>query len=400
LRLAVFGWVQEGGGSVASAHFQLCGALLKSGHHLDFYADPSFVPDPGYRTPRFEYVPVEVSLRRELDPDRFPGSMKVAVSRLGGARRTRRYRELGVLIARSRHSALPYDAVLFLGTPPGSTIDGIPTIVWPQSSPQNELLAIRNMSSSIKRISGRSAYLKLRLYYEVKDRLAWRWARRHYLVLASRAARDEAVAFGVPVDRVCVTPYAVDLARFVPGETPSAPLRRVLCIGRLDPRKRVDLLVDAVAVLATRRDDFRVDVIGRDGYIPGWSAFVEQAGRHLPITYRDAVPQSEILEHLQSADVVVQPSEREEFGHAVAEALACGIPVVTGPTNGTREYAPRDASVTFDRYNPQSLAEAIEGALAISRAPSVRAACRAAAGAFAPERVAATVVDFIRASGV
>jgi glycosyltransferase involved in cell wall biosynthesis len=395
LRLAVFGWVQDGAGSVSSAHFHLCQELLVAGHQLDFYADPSFVPNPGYGVTRFHYVPVHVELRRELDPNQFAPSMRVLMSRLSGMRRTRRYREHGMILAQSRHLERPYDAVLFLGTPPGSTIAGVPTIVWPQSAPQNELFAVRGISEAVVRVSGLPAYLKLRAFYEVKDRVVWRWAHHHHLILASRAARDAAIAFGAPPERVCVAPYPIDLERFAPARTPSDPVRRILCVGRLDPRKRIDLLVDAVALLASRRSDFQVDVIGRDGYIAGWSAFVERASANLPITYTNAVGQSEIIDRLHGADIVVQTSEHEEFGHAVAEALACGVPVVIGPTNGTREYVPAHGSAVFDRYAPESLARAIDRALVISREPSARAACRDAAGAFATDKVAATVTRFI-----
>jgi glycosyltransferase involved in cell wall biosynthesis len=400
LHLGVFGWVQEGSGSVSSAHFHLCRELLSAGHQIEFYADPNFVPDPGYSGPQFCYVPVPVELRYELHPNRFPAGMRILAERLGGRRRTRRYLGHGMIVAESRHRTQPYDALLFLGTPPGRTIAGVPAVVWPQSAPQNELVAVRGLRAPVARVSGLPAYLKLRLFYEVKDRFAWSWAHHHYSIVASQAARDETVAFGVPPERVCVTPYAIDLERFAPTEIPSGPVKRILCIGRLDPRKRIDLLVDAVALLAARRTDFQVEVIGRDGYIRGWSRFVERSGRHLPITYVDAMSQSEIIRKLHGADLVVQPSEREEFGHAVAEALACGVPVVIGPSNRTREYAPPRGSVVFDRYTPDSLARAVERGLVISRDPSARADCRAAAGAFAPDRVAATVASFVSAAAV
>jgi len=396
LRLAVLGHVKDGGGSVSSAHFQLCQALLEDGHELDLYAVPSFVPDPGYDSLRFHYVPVSVVTRIEGDFRFLPSNLRVFVHRMAGRSRGRRFCKHAMTEARSRHALEPYDAILFLGRPPQATIAEIPTVVWPQGAPQNELEAIRGLAKPITRVAGRSAYLQARLYYEVKDRFVWRWARRHRLVLASNAARRQAVRFGVAPERVCVAPYPVDLARFTPGSIPDGPVRQILCIGRLDPRKRVDLLVDAVAILASKRDDFRVDVIGRDGSLAGWSKFVENAGRSLPITYGNAIPQAEILERLHQADVVVQPSEREEFGSAVAEALACGVPVVTGPTNGTSEYVPDDGSASFDRYEPDSLADALERALALSRHPAARSACRAAAQLFAADRVAATIVKFIR----
>jgi glycosyltransferase involved in cell wall biosynthesis len=286
--------------------------------------------------------------------------------------------------------------MLFLGLPPHSTIDGVPTFVWPECGPRTELDAVRGLSKPIARVSGRASYVKLRLYYEVKDRLVWDWTRRNHMIVASWLGRQQAVAFGVPAERIRVVPYPIDLDRFKVGEIPSGATRRVLCIGRLDPRKRIDLLVDAVAILARRRNDFQVEVIGRDGYLRGWSALVQEAGRRLPITYTGAVPQSQLVGRLREADVLVQPSEWEEFGHAVAEALACGVPVVTGPTNGTGAYAPTGGSAKFERYTPDSLADAIDRALAMSRDPSARAACRTAAEAFAADRVASSVEEFIR----
>lgn len=395
LRLAVFGWVQENAGSISSAHYQLCRALLAAGHQIDFYADPSFIPHPGYESAGFEYVPIEVKFRWEPDPTRFPAPTRLLVDRLRGRRRSGRFREQGMIRARARHAVQNYDASLFLGIPPGSTIEGIATVVWPQGAPQNELHAVRSLAKPISRVSGGTDYLKVRLYYEIKDHLVWGWARRHHLVLASEFARREAIRFGIAPDRVCVAPYPLDLDRFSPAPIPTGPLRRVLCVGRLDPRKRVDLLVDAIALLGERRNDLHAEVVGRDGYIKGWSAFVERAGTRHPITYSQPVSQNEIVTRLHQADVVVQPSEHEEFGSAVAEALACGVPVVTGPTNGTGEYAPNAGSFHFDRYDPVALADAIERALSLSRDPAARAANRAAAQAFAPERVASIVADFI-----
>lgn len=381
---------------MSSAHFQLCRALLDQGHHIDLYGVPGFIPRPDFASPRFAYMPIEVELGREIDQLKAPVSMQPFVARLAGRRRTNRYRDHSMIVARSLHASEPYDAALFLGTAPRGGLDGVPTVVWPQCAPQSELIAVRGLRGPVTRVSGLGAYLRLLLYYEFKDRVTWTWATSHHIVLASRASRDIATDFGVSAKRVCVTPYAIDLQRFSPGPTPTAARRTVLCVGRLDPRKRVDLLIDAVRVLAARRSDFDVHVIGRDAYIPGWAAWVQKQARGLPITYSDAVPQSEIVERLRTADVVVQPSEQEEFGHAVAEALACGVPVVTGPTNGTGEYTPAGASVRFERYEADSLAAAIERALALSREPATRAACREAASAFDPDRVARAVADHVR----
>lgn len=399
LRMAVFGWVQENAGSVSSANFQLCRALLDQGHRIDLFVIEGFVPDPGYEHQEFVYAPVALGKSREALVRRLPAAVRPLAEKLAGRLRSNQYRVRAIDAARTSHACDPYDAALFLGLPPTATLRGVPNVVWAQGPPRNELIAVRRLREPVSRISGVKAYVRLRVYYEIKDRLTWRWARSpHYLVLASRASRQVAADFGIEPRRVCVAPYPVDLQRFTPGPIPTGDVRRVLCVGRLDPRKRVDLLVDAVRLLAARRTDFWVEVIGRDAYLPGWGAWVRQHAEGLPLSYRDAIPQAEVLERMRQADVLVQPSEQEEFGSAVAEALACGVPVVTGPTNGTGEYAPAEASVHFDRYDPGTLAAALERALSFSRDPSARAACRQAAQAFDARRVAVAVADHTRAA--
>jgi glycosyltransferase involved in cell wall biosynthesis len=58
----------------------------------------------------------------------------------------------------------------------------------------------------------------------------------------------------------------------------------------------------------------------------------------------------------------LQPSENENFGGAVAEGLACGVPSVLGPTNGTADIT-NGTEFRFDRYEPNDVACAMERAM-------------------------------------
>src|SRR4029077_5215718 len=61
---------------------------------------------------------------------------------------------------------------------------------------------------------------------------------------------------------------------------------------------------------------------------------------------------------LAQQDVLVKPSDEENFGSSVAEAQACGLPVVVGRTNGNADYlCSRDIHLQDDR--PETLAEAL-----------------------------------------
>jgi glycosyltransferase involved in cell wall biosynthesis len=180
------------------------------------------------------------------------------------------------------------------------------------------------------------------------------------------------------------------LERFRPTERqPSAAGQEkvVLCLGRLDPRKRVDLLVQATRILARRRSDFHVRVVGRSGYAPGWQQLVTDAEATLPISYSPQVPQAEAARMLAEARVAVQASENEEFGHAVAEALASGTQVVIGPSNHTAEYVLEGSGIVFARYEPEALARALDQALDVGVEVATER-CRAAAeAAFTVENI-------------
>jgi len=53
---------------------------------------------------------------------------------------------------------------------------------------------------------------------------------------------------------------------------------------------------------------------------------------------------------MQRHDLLAQPSDEENFGSSVAEAQACGLPVIVGATNGNADYlSSRDIHLADDQ---------------------------------------------------
>jgi glycosyltransferase involved in cell wall biosynthesis len=93
----------------------------------------------------------------------------------------------------------------------------------------------------------------------------------------------------------------------------------------------------------------------------------------------------------------VQASENENFGSAVAEALACGTPVVVGPTNGTADYIDSNSRV-FEAYMPRSVAATVLSTLEARRERPLEvreSARRAAERWFAAPTVAGRLLEII-----
>jgi glycosyltransferase involved in cell wall biosynthesis len=369
--------VDEQAGSLASANHLVLGELLRRGVEVDFYANRRHVPPPaGLGGEGFRYVGV--------DPPRLAGAVPdvrgVSWALTPAVRRTWR-RQYGH-VASQEHAAAPYDALVCLSTPPAFTIPGVPTIAWLQGPLQTELEAIRRLRRQIVRTSGRPFYAALTTYYRADallDRSVLRGCDR--VICGSRWAQAQVARGGYPAERTSALPYPVDLDAFCPppgGREAGPPT--LLSLGRLDPRKRLDLLLAAFALVLDEVPDARLRIVGRPGYAPRQLSLLDGFARSDRVEYSPAVPRHEVVPLLQQATVLVQPSENENFGSAVAEALACGTPVVVGPSNGTADYLDGHSCV-FSDYGPEAVSAAVVETIASvrSRPAEVSASARSAA---------------------
>lgn len=118
--------------------------------------------------------------------------------------------------------------------------------------------------------------------------------------------------------------------------------RIILHLGRINFKKGLDLLVKAFSKVAGCFDDCVLVIAGPDN--EGYSAMVKQWIRVEGIDARVLFPGMlhgiEVLEALADADIFALPSYTENFGIAVAEAMACGVPVaISDKVNIWREVA-------------------------------------------------------------
>ncbi len=192
------------------------------------------------------------------------------------------------------------------------------------------------------------------------------------MLAVSRAERVQFDRLGVPAQRVRCVPNPVDLAEFVRPmvtgsfrarfELPSsAPL--VLFLGQQTPRKRVDVLVRAIARLG--RSDARLVVAGNDmGAEAATRALVKAFGLEDRVLFTGLLRGRERLEALADADVVVYPSEHEVFGLVPLEAILSGTPVVVADDSGCAEVVgPIDGGQIVPLGDAATLAEAIDRVL-------------------------------------
>jgi glycosyltransferase involved in cell wall biosynthesis len=173
----------------------------------------------------------------------------------------------------------------------------------------------------------------------------------------------------------------VDIDRFHPASTRAPPGRpmRLLFVGRISPDKGVHLLMEAFDRFARERQDVALDLVGKPGMLPydllglllrgdsellalgefygksrlqgliaasrGQRGVYQKAltARLSPLTidrvrFQGTISFEELLRLYQQADLLVLPSIwNESYGMPVAEAMACGVPVLASHCGGVPE---------------------------------------------------------------
>ena len=153
------------------------------------------------------------------------------------------------------------------------------------------------------------------------------------VVAVSPSTRDELARGGLRPTDVRVIPNGLDHTHYRPGPGPRAASPTVLVLGRVEPYKRVDLLVDAVAALP----GVRLVVAGTGTGLDAVRARVAACGVEDRVEVRGAVDEEEKVRLLQTAHVAASASEKEGWGLTVLEAAACGTPAVATDVPGLRD---------------------------------------------------------------
>lgn len=138
----------------------------------------------------------------------------------------------------------------------------------------------------------------------------------------------------VPELMTVLIPNGVDLSRFHPKVMPKKiSLERpiAVCVSALEPYKRVDLTIKAVA----KAKNLSLLVLG-DGEMRG---SIDALGKRLlgKRYLRIVAPHDEIPSYYRSADIFTLASKTEAFGISYAEAMACNLPAVTTNDNSREE---------------------------------------------------------------
>lgn len=189
--------------------------------------------------------------------------------------------------------------------------------------------------------------------------------RAHFIITDSERSKTDVIArLGIPPHRHAFvrTVYCGVSGEFTPQPRPAAGtggIRTILYVGRSDPYKNCLVLLDAFADLRKRcKAPVKLRMAGKpDPRYPEIDDRIRSLNLGDSIE-RGYVPSGSLASVYRDASVLVLPSRYEGFGLPVAEAMACGTPVVCSNAGSLPEVA-GDAAIMVDPDDTRTLADAI-----------------------------------------
>lgn len=219
------------------------------------------------------------------------------------------------------------------------------------------------------------------------------WARRTVREAAaclylSESERREYLAQGADSAGLHAIPPALDIS--TSDDTPRSSQPSVAYLGRLHPIKRIEVLLDAFALVRAEVPDATLEVMGAP--TPYGEAMRERAGEG--VSFRGLIPEAEKSRALAASHVFALLSASEGLPIAPLEALACGTPVVLSPGCGLPEVD-GVAGIVCDGSAAGAAAALISLLRDPERGEALGAAGRTFASAYRRENVVPALVELL-----
>lgn len=201
-----------------------------------------------------------------------------------------------------------------------------------------------------------------RLFFELFGRTLLRGAAAIHATSELERRSLARLGFG---EKAVVIPLGVDLphpARLArePAAPPSPP--RLLFLSRIDPKKGLPALLEAVRLIKDRGQPIVLTIAGTGDapYLQAMKDLVRHLAIEQEVRFSGFVVGAEKSCYLAESDVFVLPSYDENFGLAVAEAMAAGLPVIVSDGVAlAREVADAGAGLVVPAGSVDALCQAI-----------------------------------------
>lgn len=165
---------------------------------------------------------------------------------------------------------------------------------------------------------------------------------------------------------IAIIPNGIDISEFpIKPATTKKEIQTILFLSRIHPKKGIENLIEAWNQTEKNlRQNWQIEIAGNgeENYIASLQKLINKNGLSGEIKIIGSQFGKAKLETYHRADLFVLPTYSENFGIVVAEALACGVPVITTKGTPWEELNSRQAGWWID-IGVQPLVEALHVAL-------------------------------------
>lgn len=194
-------------------------------------------------------------------------------------------------------------------------------------------------------------------YHHKELKLAYRESVK--LIAVSDFLRRAMLEYTKHGRQITVISNPVDFAKFSATKRNSASGKvSLISIGSLERRKNYSLLLEAFSYLCKEKD-VQLVIIGTGQEENHLQELSVKLGIKSRLTFAGHLSTQEVRAMLSQSDVFVSSSIMENFGVAIAEALACGLPVVATESGGPQEYM-TELTGRVVQHDSRSLAKAVK----------------------------------------
>jgi glycosyltransferase involved in cell wall biosynthesis len=185
------------------------------------------------------------------------------------------------------------------------------------------------------------------------------YAQSDLITLPSHFAVRTFTEAGISPHKLRRVPYGVDLQKFSPGQPPDPARFDVLFVGGLSLRKGIPYLIRAFRKVTHARKS--LTFVGSAP--PEFIGFLKARGEWDDgISVVGSIPQAQLKAYMSRSHVMVLPSVEDGFGMVLAQAMACGCPVIGTRNTGTEDVLSGDGVEGFivPIRDPDALADRLQ----------------------------------------
>lgn len=217
------------------------------------------------------------------------------------------------------------------------------------------------------------------------------------IICVGRQLKKDIGSFSSGLNKKLVhIPHGIDINRFYPSakDKQSPPVSgwdidkiNILCVANLYHEKGIDLLIKAFAIIQNK-EQHHLHIISAGGDSKTKSdidLLIKKLSIQNRVTFHRSQTHDELADFYRASDLLVSPSRKEGFGLVVAEAIACGTPVLATRSGGPEEIINSECGTIvaagneknlfdglveilekLDRYQPEGMHHYIKNSFSVS----------------------------------